>query len=105
MTSKEQKERKCCYYLLHSPPFPPSPPPPPPRLRLRLKNMQSVMNSQNETIASLQAERDLMKIKYHDESTGQGIKSFILYCEGEPKSHISTCTCVLMYMCTHVHVY
>ena len=43
MTSKEQKERKCCYYLL------------------------SVMNSQNETIASLQADRDLMKIKYHDE--------------------------------------
>ena len=104
MTSKEQKERKCCYYLLLSPPLPPSPPPS--RLRLRLKNMQSVMNSQNETIASLQAERDLMKIKYHDESTGQGIKSFIiLYCEGEPKSHISTCTCVLMYMCTHVHVY
>ena len=67
MTSKEQKERKCYYYLLLSPPFPP-------RLRLRLKNMQSVMNSQNETIASLQAERDLMKIKYHDESTGQGIK-------------------------------
>ena len=85
MTSKEQKERKCCYYLLHSPPLPP-------RLRLRLKNMQSVMNSQNETIASLQAERDLMKIKYHDESTGQGIKSFILYCEGEPKSHMYMCT-------------
>ena len=36
--------------------------------------MQSVMSSQNETIASLQAERDLMKIKYHDESTGQGIE-------------------------------
>lgn len=51
------------------------------KLRLRLKNMQSVMNSQNETIASLQAERDLMKIKYHDESTGQVVV-------GEGSSHV-----------------
>ncbi len=42
------------------------------RLRLRIKGIQQVVESQSTSIASLTAERDCLIMGHQDESTGQG---------------------------------
>ena len=42
------------------------------RLRLRVKSLQQVIDSQAERMASLAADRELAALGHHDESTGQG---------------------------------
>ena len=60
---------------LPPPPLPPRPPSPLPlllRLRLRVKSLQEVIDSQAERIAAMATEKDLVALGHHDESTGQG---------------------------------
>ena len=42
------------------------------RLRMRVKAMQQVIDSQTERIAALAAEKEVVALGHHDESTGQG---------------------------------
>ena len=43
------------------------------RLRLKIKTMQNLLDSQTQRLAALQSEKDMMALRHHDESTGQGI--------------------------------
>lgn len=44
------------------------------RLRMRIKTLQGLLDSQSERLASIQAERDMLSLGgQYDESTGQGI--------------------------------
>ena len=64
------------------------------RLRLRVKAMQQVIDSQAERLAVLSAQRDAAALGRHDESTGQGRPHVTVFsvCSSVHNPHTSTFT-------------